>query len=176
MSGNAVSWYWWGSELSEHNLGWKNLVCRNWGSVVCGSFFEAFLQYPFLLLEWLTCHRKGCCSRIGVCCQDNCCFQLINLVRTDSYPYTNIFGSSYCEASRECLQLCEQSPHIKGSQSPMRNYRIIATVFLTLVGYLLGDLILRQRVGNSNIWFHLVLLITVNGLVGVFVSVGASAG
>jgi hypothetical protein len=59
----------------------------------------------------------------------------------------------------------------------MRNYRIIATVFLTLVGYLLGDLILRQRVGNSNIWFHLVLLITVNGLVGVFfVTVGASAG
>ena len=148
----------------------------NWGSVVAGSFFGAFLQYPCLVLEWLSCHRKGCCGRAGACCRENCCFQLINLLRSDAYSYSNLFGSSYLEASRECFNLCEQSAFLKGSQSPMRNYRVIATVCLTLVGFLLGELILHLRVASPTIWLHLVLLVVVNGVVGVFASVGARAG
>lgn len=40
VSGNAVDWYW--SRQSSCYQSYQRLVCKNWGSVVGGSFLNAF--------------------------------------------------------------------------------------------------------------------------------------
>ena len=40
VSGNAVDWYWKGKNNTFAPL--MRLMCRHWGSVVAGSFLNAF--------------------------------------------------------------------------------------------------------------------------------------
>jgi hypothetical protein len=175
ISGNAVDWYWRRNSNEHLNLGLTNLLCHNWGSVVVGSYLNLFLRPLFLFLEIFSCHPRGCCRSLGVCCADNACTYLLTFIRTDAYAYTNIFGAAYCRAASECTRLCDLSPHFTTSQSPLRNYRIIATIFLTVVAFILGHIIFHARVSPPNFWFALTLLLTANALISSFVSLAASA-
>lgn len=148
LSGNSIDWYWRedSNHSTENGLGWTNWLCHNWGSVAYGSFLNVFFKIPCLLLEFLACHSNSFCSPCGRCCENNCFYYLACLVRTDSYAYSNLFGLDYCDSSRQSLQLYEQISFIKGKQSPQRNYRIISTIFLTTVGFILSYLVLIKNV------------------------------
>ena len=54
VSGNAVDWYWTGRGKTFGSM--KRLVGRHWGSVVGGSFLNAFFGIPTIIVELLTCH------------------------------------------------------------------------------------------------------------------------
>jgi hypothetical protein len=64
VSGVAVDWYWGKSPVHWYTPV-KRLVTKNWGSVVAGSFLNAFFEIPTLIAELLTCHRNTCCNRAG---------------------------------------------------------------------------------------------------------------
>ena len=106
VSGQAVDWYWRGKYTIEGCPGFNNCMRFNWGSIAVGSFLNSVLRLPLLVLELLICHPTACCNMCGNCCYDNCCQNLVDLVRTDVYAYCNLFGSGYCEACRECRHLC----------------------------------------------------------------------
>ncbi len=93
VSGAAADWYWNPSKASCFEP-YQRLLCKNWGSVVGGSFLNAFFEIPTLLIELLVCHPQTCCSKIGTVCYNSCncltCF--FDLVRTDAYSYINISG------------------------------------------------------------------------------------
>lgn len=50
VAGGAVDWYW----LRPHKTGcfapFHRLLCKNWGSVVGGSFLNAFFEIPTLII------------------------------------------------------------------------------------------------------------------------------
>ena len=139
--------------------------------MIAGALIYSVLKYPLILLEYLICHERGC---IGGCCGDNCCYFLASLPRTDGFAYTSLKGTPYCESSRECIRLCHATPHSKSIQSPLRNYRIIATIFLTATSYIIGYVFLSTRVLNQNLWFHAALWVMVNAISNIFASFGAS--
>ena len=145
VGGNTTNWFW--SKMHKRTcFGFSNLVCHNWGSVALGSFLRMILKIPLLIIELLTCHPTACCNKAGNCCTDHCCGFLYTLVRTDVYALINIFGYSYCDATKYCDNLCRHYVHFQSSQSPMRNYRIAAMTFLTALSFILSYLVLNHRV------------------------------
>lgn len=153
MSGNACDWYWCNEGYGEPCLGLSNLLSHHWGSVVAGSLLNLLLKVPFLLLELLICHPTGCCNKCGNSCYDGCFHKTLDLIRTDSYAFTNLFGTAYCDSSRHCRNLCLDYPYYQGSQSPMRNYRVAVQIFLTCAGFIGSYLILTARVNDMRIWY-----------------------
>jgi hypothetical protein len=107
-SGNSVEWYWSGAYDDEESPSFNRLVGKNWGSVVAGSFVNAFLRIPSNIVEQLICHQSSYCGKCGQSCSNNCnwCISFFELIRTDSYSYINVFGTTYCDAGRECEKLC----------------------------------------------------------------------
>lgn len=102
-SGNAVEWYWSGIDEDE-SPSFNRLIAKNWGSVVAGSFMNAFFRIPSNIVEQLICHPSSYCNKCGQFCTNNCnwCISFFELIRTDSYSYINVFGTDYCDAGREC--------------------------------------------------------------------------
>jgi hypothetical protein len=50
VSGNAVDWYWFRSNRTLCYGPYQRLACKHWGSVVGGSFLNAFFQIPTLII------------------------------------------------------------------------------------------------------------------------------
>ena len=151
------------------------MLCHNWGSVAFGSFFNAFFKIPFLIFELFACHSQGCCTPCGHCCDNNCFYYLLCLIRSDSYAYSNLFGTNYCDSSSQSLKLYDQFSYIRGKQSPLRNYRIISVIFLTALGFILSYIILVKKVQLINEWFVIVLVFLVYAIVEYFNSLHASS-
>jgi hypothetical protein len=100
VSGNAVDWYW--TRSTNCTSSYQRLLCKNWGSVVAGSFLNAFFEIPTLIVELLVCHPQTCCAKCGTFCLNscNCCTSFFNLVRTDAYSYINLAGIPFCNSAR----------------------------------------------------------------------------
>ena len=64
---------------------------------------------------------------------------------------------------------------MRGKQSPQRNYRLVATICLTTLGFILSYLILTKNVVTINGWFIAFLLYEINSIVYYFASLHASA-
>jgi len=136
---------------------------------------NAFIRIPTAIIEQIICHPTSCCSKCGYFCNNSCnwCTSFFGLVRTDTYSYINIFGTPYCDASRECEKICAGAHHFSGFQSPMRNYRSVATIFLIALSFILSYLILRVRVETTSIWFIFTLIVTAYIVISFFVSIHA---
>jgi len=104
----------------------------NWGSVVFGSFMNAFMRILSNLVEIFILHPLSWCAAAGRFPESGCnwCVSFFGLIRTDSYAYINIFGNSYFDSSKKCQNMCLESHYFEGYQSPMRNFRISAGVLL----------------------------------------------
>ena len=100
---------------------------------------------PAMLLQLFVCHPTGCCGSCGNSCYNSCNWlsSFLGLVRTDVYSYINLFGNPYCDSARECEKLCNNSYLFQGYQSPIRDYRNAADVFLITLGIILFYLIVR---------------------------------
>jgi hypothetical protein len=140
-----------------------------------GSFLNAFLKVPCLILEILICHPRGLCGGLGKCCEKNFIYFLLYLIRTDSYAFINLFGRGYCDSGLECLKLFDNISYVRGKQSPQRNYRIISTIFLVTLSLTLSYIVLKNNVSTINFWFVIVLFFHVYTLTEYFSSFHASA-
>lgn len=162
MSGNACDYYWQDEGKSRCFNSYSRLLCKHWGSVVGGSFLNAFFELPTLLVELFTCHPAACCSKMGATCYNNCNFLtcFFDLVRTDAYSYINIAGIPFCNAGRECKKICLGSKHFIGYHSPLKHYRYVTHVFLVTSAFIAAWFILRTRVYNYGFW-NIALIISV---------------
>lgn len=177
VSGNACDYYWREPGKSTCFSSYSRLLCRHWGSVVGGSFLNAFFQIPTLIVQLLTCHPTACCAKMGATCYNSCGFLtcFFDLVRTDSYSYINIGSIPFCNAGRQCKKICLGAKHFVGYHSPMKHYRYAAHVFLVTAAFIAAWFILRARVWNYGFW-NLALLITLIYItVTFFVGIHADA-
>ena len=120
----------------------------HFGSVVGGSFLNAFFNLINFFLEALRCYPDGTCPLCAPCCTSlfNCCANLFDLVRTDVYSYINLTGIAYCNSARYCEHLIENSRLFVGSQSLLYFYRISAYAFT--IG---GTLIITYYIERSKV-------------------------
>lgn len=171
VSGNAVDWYW--TRNSSCYQPYQRLVCKNWGSVVGGSFLNAFFEVPTLLVELLVCHPNTCCSKMGTVCYNTCniftCFY--ELVRTDAYSYINLTGIPFCDAARQCGRLCDRSKQFVGYFSAMKHYRLATHISIISFVFFWGFWILDYRTLNFDLWKIAVLIIMIYSTVTWFVGI-----
>jgi hypothetical protein len=103
VSGAATDWYWNRPARTNCYSPYQRLLCHHWGSVVGGSFLNAFFLIPRLIIELLVCHPQACCHGLGTTCYNSCswltCF--FDLVRTDAYSYMNLSGIPFCNSARQ---------------------------------------------------------------------------
>jgi len=151
---------------------------KNWGSVVGGSFVNAFFEIPTLIIELFICHPGTCCSKLGNTCANTFSFIpfFLDLVRTDSYAYTSITGLPFCNSSRECAKIFNHNHSFVGSQNPVRSYRFVAHVLLVALTSVFGYAFANVRVVNIS-WWYIAVIITVSyGVVTWFIEIyGAAA-
>lgn len=98
----ATQWY----TNSDPNccITFSRLLKYHFGSVVGGSFLNAFFNILDFFLEAFRCYPEGACAACAPCCANlfGCCSSLLDLVRTDVYGYINLTGIAYCNAARNC--------------------------------------------------------------------------
>ena len=181
VAGNAVDWYWINQDRGDektHCYGsYSRFLFKHWGSVVGGSFLNAFFEIPTLIIELLTCHPEACCPKLGTCCHNSCncitCF--FDLVRTDAYSYINMSGIPFCNSARQCKKICGNSEHFIGSYSPMKHYRFAAHVLCVAAVFLMTWFILRARMWNPGFWHYAILIVVIYMIVTWFIDIHADA-
>lgn len=92
---------------------------------------------------------------------DNCCTSLLDLVRSDAYAYVALAGNPFCNSSKYCEYLTNESMSSDGSQSSMRLYRICAHLCIVGTTCIIG-LYIKGQVEFYTIIATLIL--------GIFVS------
>jgi hypothetical protein len=175
VSGNAVDWYW--TRHSSCYQPYQRLVCKNWGSVVGGSFLNAFFEVPTLIIELLVCHPNTCCSKLGTFCYNTCniftCF--FELVRTDAYSYINLTGIPFCDAARQTSKLCDRTNQFVGYHSAMKHYRMAAHIACISFVFIWGFWILNYRTFNYDLWNVAILILAIYGTVTWFIGIHTDA-
>lgn len=175
VSGNTVDWYW--TKQSSYYLPYQRLFCKNLGSVIGGSFLNAFFGIPALIVELLTCHPNTCCSKLGTVCYNTCniftCF--FDLVRTDAYSYINLTGIPFCDAARQCNMLCDRSKQFVGYHSAMKHSRFSAHVACVSFVFLWSFWILNYRTFNYDLWNIAILICLIYGTVTWFIGINNDA-
>jgi len=158
VSGAATDWYWNRPQNTNCYNPYQRLLCKHWGSVVGGSFLNAFFGLPRAIIELFICHPQACCPGIGSCCYNSCswytCFW--DLIRTDAYAYQNLSGIPFCNSARQAKKINERNPAYVGSHSPMNRYNFVSKLFLVPLSLILSWLILRAWVPNPNIWHWII--------------------
>ena len=177
VSGNSTDWYWNRPNKTSCYAPYQRLLCKHWGSVVGGSFLNAFLTVPRLIVELFVCHPQTCCSGLGTTCYNSCSWFscLFDLVRSDAYSYINLSGIPFCNSARQTKKINERNPSYIGSHSPMDHYRFAAHAFLIPVTLLTTWFILRARVWNPNVWHWLVLTFVIIAILSWFINILADA-
>lgn len=172
----AVDWYW-GKTSAHWYTPVKRLVTKNWGSVIAGSFLNAFFEIPTLIAELLTCHKNTSCNRAGQACESHCfCFDYVfNLVRTDVYSYINLSGIPYCNSARECAKICHFNDQFVGNYNPIKHGRFVAMVFAVAISALFGFIFTDIRLSNVSFWHIFFLIVVVYSVTCWFINVCADA-
>lgn len=166
-----TDWYW--NKNSHWYTPSKRLVTKNWGSVVSGSFVNAFFEIPTLLVELLTCHKGTSCNSAGELCESKCfCLDYVfNLVRTDAYSYIHLAGIPFCNAARECAKICHFNDQFVGNYNPIKHVRFVILVFTVAISTLFGYLFTNIRVVNVSTWHAFFLIVVVYAVICWFVGV-----
>lgn len=102
LSGLATEWYC--DQAPSLCTTFSRLLRFHFGSVVGGSFLNAFFNLIDFFLESLRCYPDGTCPACAPFCTSvfASCANLFDLVRTDVYSYSNLTGVDYCNSARYC--------------------------------------------------------------------------
>ena len=160
ISGATTEWY-----NKRQNVCYEPfqvLVTKHWGSVVGGSFFNAFFELPSLIIELLICHPQTCCGKCGGICHNSCnCLNFTDLIRTDSYTYTYMSGIPICNADRQCEDICGRSTHFIGSNSALKHYKFSAHVCCVSLAFLASYFVLKYRVWDYGFWHTSIVIVLI---------------
>ena len=177
ISGNASEWYIKNGQKTNCCLPVSRYFCRNFGSVVGGSFLNAFFNFFDFLFETLRCYPEGACGKCSKICGLFSKFScgICDLVRNDAYSYINLTGIPYCNAARNCEVLCSSSNLFIGSQSVMFFYRLCAHIFCVGITVFIAYFMMKARINGINITSLLIILILAYCIVTYFIDIHADA-
>lgn len=172
----AVDWYW-GKNAAHWYTPMRRLVTKNWGSVVAGSFLNAFFEIPTLIAELFTCHKGTACNRAGEACESNLfCFDYVfNLIRTDVYSYINLSGIPYCNSARECAKICHANDQFVGNYNPLKHLRFVITVFAVAFCTLFGFIFANIRLNTLSFWHIAFVIVVVYAVLSWFIDICVDA-
>lgn len=178
VSGNAAEWYIKGGRATNFCTPVGRYFKYNFGSVVGGSFLNAFFNFIDFLFELLRCYPEGRCGMCAPLCTSfsKCIGCFFDLVRNDAYAYINLTGIPYCNAARNCEVLCSSSKLFIGSQSVMFFYRLCAHIFCVGATTLLCYGLMRIRIGGIHFLSLLIILVLAYCVVTYFIDIHADAG
>lgn len=186
ISGHAVEWYFNSNVGTPTSCGkpFIRLLCKNFGSVVAGSFMNAFFNIFTLIFDLfrvsscpMQCDPKGGCGRCTKCCKDVCCccFSIFDLARSDAYAYIHLSGIPYCNAARQCSAVCERTYLFTSDDTCIRLYRIAAQIFVVTLSTLITMILFRARTNYVSM-FALAVVICFCYLMGThFVDIHSNA-
>jgi hypothetical protein len=175
VSGLAVQWY----TKSDENgcISFFRIVKNHFGSIVAGSFLNAFFGLFDFIFESLRCYPEGPCNACAACCKPiyDCFGNFLELIRTDVYAYINLTGIAYCEAARNCEKICNRNASYIGNRSILYFYRISSYIFTVGLTTLLCFWILKSKNGNLNFVSLIVIVILSYCILTNFVDIHANA-
>ena len=131
------------------------LFGKHLGSVVGGAFVNGLFFLPQAVLDLVRSCRN---SKIKT---NFCFFNAIDLARADAMSLIIISGTPYCNASKYCEYLWNESMTTDQTQSSIRVFKLAGHVFIANVGSLIG-LLLR---GDMDPY-----LLAFTQVVGLFIS------
>ena len=151
LSGLATEWYC--DQAPSLCTTFSRLLRFHFGSVVGGSFLNAFFNLIDFFLESLRCYPDGTCPACAPFCTSvtASCANLFDLVRTDVYSYSNLTGVDYCNSARFCEHLIETSRLFVGSQSLLYFYRISAYSFTIGITLIITYFFEKSRLGHIDL-------------------------
>lgn len=178
VSGNAAQWYIRGGKASNCYAPVQRYFSFNFGSVVGGSFLNAFFNFIDFLFELFRCYPEGSCGACAPMCNafSKCCGCFFDLVRNDAYAYINLTGIPYCNAARNCEVLCSSSKLFIGSQSVMFFYRLCAHTFCVGLSTIICYWFMKAKINGINFQSLLIILILAYCIVTYFIDIHADAG
>lgn len=163
IAGTAVGWYYDKDFSCFYPL--QLLFGKHFGSVIGGSFMTGFFSIGDYIFDFIKPDEESNPDGIYTQCFTSVCStctRIFDLVRSDSMAYINLAGNPYCNSSRYCEYLCDQSLLTESSQSTSRSYRICAH-FLIAAGIAITGLYLK----GSGISLYTIGLII---FLGIFIS------
>jgi hypothetical protein len=118
ISGNAINWY-----FGKNNACWSSflrVIRFHFGSVVGGAFMVGFFSLGDFFFDLIK--PDNYMGLYGRCYYPICGWltSLFELVRSDSMAYINLTGLAYCNSSRYCEFLCNNTRLYNGSQPVSR--------------------------------------------------------
>ena len=155
----------------------SRLMKYNFGSVVGGSFLNAFFNFFDFVFEIFRCYPEGNCAACASCCScfSKFCGCFFDLVRNDTYAYINLTGIPYCNAARNCQKLCRSSHIFVGTQSVMYLYRLAAHVFCIGFTVLFGYWFMKLRIDDINTQSLILILLLSYCFVTYFIDIHADS-
>lgn len=148
------------------------------GSVIGGSFLNAFFNIIDFVFESLRCYPDGRCNKMAPCC--NIIFEtflgfLCNLVRTDVYSYVNMAGIPYCNACRNCEEINRKSNEFVGAQSIEFFYRGCSYISCVGICFIICYFIEKNRIDAINFESLIVILLLTYCILAYFIDFHANA-
>ena len=177
VSGNSAEWYIKGSKSSNCCLPVGRFFKYNFGSVVGGSFLNAFFNFIDFIFESLRCYPGGCCGVCAPICSvfDNCCGCFFDLIRNDAYAYINLTGIPYCNAARNCETLCSSNKIFIGNQSVIFFYRLCAHIVCIGAVCLMSYWLMKSKVGILSVSSLFLIAIFAYMICTYFIDIHADA-
>ena len=174
VSGTAVGWYYNDNDIGCFTpINW--LFTKHFGSVVGGSFMTGFFSIGDYLFDFIKPDEKENPEGAYTTCFNSVCdicIRIFDLVRSDAMSYIFLTGNPYCNSSRYCEYLCDQSLLTESSQSTSRSYRICAH-FLIAGGVAIAGLFMK---GSGLSTYTIIAIIVLAIFIATFfVSIHADA-
>ena len=129
------------------------------GSIIGGSFLNAFFNIINFIFESLRCYPDGRCNMFAPCCNlifgNFTCF-LCKFVRTDVYSYINMAGIPYCNACISCEVINKKNTvkvdtEVVGAQTMEFFYRVCSYISCVGISFIICYFIEKGKLEAINV-------------------------
>ena len=128
----------------------KLLFTKHLGSVVGGAFVNGFFFIPQVITDL----ARSCQNSKQK--TNNCLINAIDLARADALSFIILSGLPYCNASKYCEYLWNESMISDQTQSSIHIYKIAAHMLIATIGSIIG-LFLRSQLDPYLLAFTLMI-------------------
>lgn len=128
----------------------KLLFNKHLGSVIGGAFVNGYFFLPQAILDLIRSCRN---SKVKTDCW---LYNALDLARADALSMIIVTGTPYCNASKYCEYLWNESMTTDQTQSSIRIFKLAAHVFIANVGSQIG-LLIRGELDPYLLAFTLII-------------------
>ncbi|XP_053691028.1 choline transporter-like protein 1 [Sabethes cyaneus] len=142
-----------------------NLVRYHMGTVACGSFVIALVQFLRATLKALMCYVRQHQNKVANCVFDCCqcclkCFErFLQYLTRNAYIVTAIHGDSFCQAGKKAFSMLSSNAlRVFAINSVGDFVLILAKVFVVAVTCLIGMELIQKKAGLHHPYVPIILV------------------